>query len=74
MPWSSAVLPGAADAESMPIPADHLTMVKFASREYGMCEKVSDYLWLLVDEAPDAIGAHWAEQDKIKMGTEKTPF
>ena len=73
MPRSSAVVPGAADAESIAIPADHLNMVKFASREDGGYEKVSEHLWLLAEEAPDAISARWAEQDKIKKGTEATP-
>ena len=70
MPRPSAVVPGAADAESIAIPADHLNMVKFTSREDGGYEKVSEHLGLLAEEAPDAISARWAEQDKIKRGTE----
>ncbi len=72
MPRPSAVVPGAADAESIAIPADHLNMVKFSSREDGGYEKVSEHLWLLAEEAPDAISARWAEQGKIKKGTETT--
>ena len=70
MPRSSAIVPGAADAESIAIPADHLNMVKFTSREDGGYEKVSDHLRLLAEEAPDAISARWAEEDKIKKGKE----
>lgn len=44
MPRPSAVVPGAAHAESIAIPADHLDMVKFASREDGGYEKVSEHL------------------------------
>ena len=73
MPRSSAVVPGAADAESIAIPADHLNMVKFASREDVGYERVSEHLWLLAKEAPDAISARWREQDKIRRGTEATP-
>lgn len=73
MPRPSAVVPGAADAESIAIPADHLNMVKFASREDGGYEKVSEHLWLLAEEAPNAIGARWAEQENIKKGTDETP-
>ena len=73
MPRPSAVVPGAADAESIAIPADHLNMVKFASREDGGYEKVSGHLWLLAEKAPDAIKARWAEQDKIKKGREAIP-
>ncbi len=44
MPRSSAVVPGAADAESIAIPADHLNIVKFASREDRVYENVSEHL------------------------------
>lgn len=57
MPRPSAVVPGAADAESIAIPADHLNMVKFASLEDGGYEKVSGHVWLLAEEASDAISA-----------------
>ena len=71
MPRSLVIVPGAADAESIAIPADHLNMVKFTSREDGGYEKVSDHLWLLAKEAPDAvISARWAKEDKIKKGKE----
>lgn len=73
MPWPSAVAPGAAAAESIAIPADHLNMVKFLSREDEGYEKVSEHLWLLAKEAPNAISARWAEQQKIKKGTRATP-
>ncbi len=35
VPKASAVVPGVADAEPISIPADHLNMVKFASRDDG---------------------------------------
>ena len=57
MPRSSAAEPGAADAESIAIPAGHLNMVKFGFREDGGYEKVSDHLWLLAEEIPDTISA-----------------
>ena len=68
MPRSSAVGPGAADAESIAIEADHLNMVKYASREDGGYKKVSGYLRLLAEEAPDAISARWTEENRIKRG------
>ena len=71
MPQSSAVVPGAADAESIAIHADHLNMVKFPSHEDEGYGKVSDHLWLLAEKAPDAIRALWAKQDKIKKGTKE---
>lgn len=68
MPKASAVVPGAADAESIAIPADHLNMVKFASREDSGYKKVSGHLQLLAEKALDVIGARWDEQNKIKNG------
>lgn len=61
MPRASAVVPGAADAESVAIPANHINMVKFPSHEDGGYEKVSGHLWLLANKAPDVIAARWEE-------------
>ncbi len=69
VPQASAIIPGIADAEPVAIPADHLNMVKFTSREDGGYEKVSGHLQLLAEEAPGAIGARWTEQDIIRKGT-----
>lgn len=68
VPHASAIIPGIANAEPVAIPADHLNMVKFISRQDGGYEKVSGYLQLLAEEAPGAIDARWAEQDRIKQG------
>ncbi|MCJ1467841.1 hypothetical protein MMC07_006466 [Pseudocyphellaria aurata] len=62
VPYASAIIPGIADAESIAIPADHINMVKFASREDGGYEKVAGHLILLADEAPGAVGTIWAKQ------------
>jgi len=69
VPQASAIIPGIADAEPVAIPADHLNMVKFTSREDGGYEKVSGHLQLLAEEAPGAIAARWTEQDIIRKGT-----
>ncbi|MCJ1348933.1 hypothetical protein MMC31_007166, partial [Peltigera leucophlebia] len=74
VPRPSAIVPGAADAESIAIPADHLNMVKFASREDGGYEKVSEHLFLLAEDAPEAISTRWIEQDKIKQANGKEKF
>ncbi|KAA6416359.1 MAG: Kinesin light chain [Lasallia pustulata] len=65
VPQASAIVPGATNAEPVAIPADHLNMVKFASRQNGGYETVSGHLQLLAEEAPEAIGARWEEQDRI---------
>ena len=44
-------------------------MVKFASHKDEGYEKVSEYLQILAEEAPDAIGARWKEQSRIQKGT-----
>ncbi|SLM38087.1 P-loop containing nucleoside triphosphate hydrolase [Lasallia pustulata] len=67
VPQASAIVPGATNAEPVAIPADHLNMVKFASRQNGGYEKVSGHLQLLAEEAPEAIGARWEEHDRIRM-------
>ncbi len=59
-------MPGAADAEALAIPADHLSMVKFRSREDGGYQTVSGHLQILAQEAPNVIRACWEEQDMIK--------
>ncbi len=69
VPQASAIIPGIADAEPVAIPADHLNMVKFTSREDGGYEKVSGHLQLLAEEASGAIAARWTEQDIIRKGT-----
>ncbi|SLM35632.1 P-loop containing nucleoside triphosphate hydrolase [Lasallia pustulata] len=66
VPQASAIVPGATNAEPVAIPADHLNMVKFASRQNGGYVKVSGHLQLLAEEAPEAIGARWEEQDRIR--------
>lgn len=72
VPQASAIIPGIADAEPIAIPADHLNMVKCASREDGGYEKVSGHLQLLAEEAPGAIGTRWTEQGRIQEGMNTT--
>ena len=66
---ASAIVPGPADAESVAIPANHLNMVKFASRKDVRYEKVSGHLQLLAEKAPDAIDARWKERSRIQRIT-----
>lgn len=70
VPYASAIIPGIAEAEAVAIPADHLGMVKFSSREEGGYEKVSGHLKLLAEDAPEAVNARWVDQDKVKEGRE----
>jgi len=68
MPQASAVVPGTVNAEPVAIPADYFNIIKFASRRDGGYKKVFGHLQLLAEEAPDAIGARWKKQDRIKKG------
>lgn len=68
MPQASAIVPGAADAEPIAIPANHLDMIKFASPEDEGYRKVSGHLQLLAEEAPELIEKRWAEQDTTRQG------
>lgn len=68
VPYASAIVPGIADAEPVAIPADHLGMVKFSSREDGGYVKVSGHLKLLAEDAPEIVNSRWVEQDRIKEG------
>ena len=68
MPQASAVVPGAADAEPVAIPADHLNMVKFTSHQDPGYEKVSGHLRLLAEDAPHTISTRWEKQDRITQG------
>ena len=69
VPRFSAVVPGAADAESIAINADHINMVKFASHKDDEYKRVSGHLQLLAQEAPCAITARWTKQERTVNGT-----
>jgi hypothetical protein len=68
VPQASAVVPGATDAEAVAIPENHHDMVKFASSKDGGYKTVSGHLQILAEEAPVAINARWAEQERIRKG------
>ena len=74
VPYASAIIPGVTDAEPIAIPADHLNMVRFTSREDGGYEKVSGHLKLLAQEAPSAVDERWAHQGRMNEGRESIKF
>lgn len=74
VPYASAIVPGVADAEPIAIPADHLNMVRFTSREDGGYEKVSGHLKLLAREARSAVDERWAHQGRMDEGREFIKF
>lgn len=70
VPYASAIIPGIADAEPIAIPADHLKMVKFSSREDSGYKRVSGHLKLLAEGAPGTIDARWVRQVSTREGRE----
>lgn len=64
MPQASAVVPGAPDSEPIGIPANHLTMVKFATRVDEGYRKTSDCLQIMVEEATGVIKARWQSEKR----------
>ena len=68
MPRASAVVPGAADAEPIVIHADHINMVKFASKDDGGYRTVSGHLRIMARSATNVITERWEEEDRVDMG------
>jgi hypothetical protein len=62
------VVPGAADAEPIVIPADHINMVKFASKADNGYKTVSGHLRIMGQRAIDAIASRWAEESRVDAG------
>lgn len=68
VPKSSAVVPGAADAEPIAIHADHINMAKFASKEDSGYRTVSGHLRIMAESADKAITLRWAEEGRVNAG------
>ncbi|KAF4489644.1 hypothetical protein CGGC5_v004165 [Colletotrichum fructicola Nara gc5] len=59
VPKASAVVPGAVDTESVPMVADHSTMVKFSSAGDANFEKVSKRLEFYSRSATQVVKKNW---------------
>ena len=70
MPRASAVVPGAADAEPIAfvIHADHINMVKFASKDDGGYRTVSGHLRIMAQSATNVITERWEEEGRVDVG------
>jgi hypothetical protein len=66
VPKSSAVVPGAVDAEPISIHKDHSNMVKFASVDEEGYKKLSGHIALMVGSAQSKIVARWSEYSRIR--------
>ncbi|KAF4935500.1 hypothetical protein CGCF245_v007532 [Colletotrichum fructicola] len=72
VPKASAVVPGAVDTESVPMVADHSTMVKFSSAGDANFEKVSKRLEFYSRSATRVVKKNW-ERWFIKKTTFQAP-
>jgi hypothetical protein len=61
-------VPGQADAEPIVIHADHINMVKFASRGNGGYNTVSEHLQIMVSAATDEIRLRWEAERRVNEG------
>lgn len=68
VPRASAVGPHAADAEPIVIHADHINMVKFASREDNGYRTVSRHLQIMAHDASEVISSRWEEERRVNAG------
>lgn len=69
VPRTSAVVPGAADAEPIAISANHVNMVKFASKESNEYKAVSGHLKVMVQSCRDVVSLRWKQEDRFNEGT-----
>jgi hypothetical protein len=69
VPRESAVVPGAADALSIVIHADHIKMVKFSSRSDRNYTTVLHYINIMTEAAPERISLNWKREERIMEGT-----
>ncbi|KAF2153440.1 hypothetical protein K461DRAFT_140501 [Myriangium duriaei CBS 260.36] len=65
VPRASAIVPGMADGESIVIPADHIHMVKFASKSDTGYRKISGHARLIAERAVVEIENRWETHNKI---------
>lgn len=68
VPISSAVVPGAVDAEPIAINANHRDMVRFTGREDGGYRKVQGHLRMMMKDAGKKVEEKWRIDDGKKRG------
>ncbi len=65
---SSAIVPGAVDAEVIAIMADDKNMAKFDSANNEGYKKISGHLVLMVDEAREKVAGIWDQAMALQNG------
>ena len=62
------MVPGSADAEQIVIHADHINMVKFASKQDNGYKTVSGHLRLMVRDAGKVVDKQWDVETRMNAG------
>lgn len=65
---SSAIVPGAVDAEPIPIAADHRNMARFTSENDPGYQKISGHIKLMIKTAVGEIDKKWRIDDGKRHG------
>jgi len=68
VPRASAIVPGMTDAEPIVIHADHINMVKFASKEDNGYRTLSGHLRIMVQSVGEVINARWETERRVNAG------
>ncbi|KAF2176639.1 hypothetical protein K469DRAFT_812753 [Zopfia rhizophila CBS 207.26] len=68
VPYTSAVVPGAADAEPIAIPTDYIKMGKFGLKSDPGYKTVSGHLRVMAARAGDVVGLRWDIEGRINTG------
>lgn len=68
VPKVSAVVPGQADAEPIVIHADHISMVKFASKENADYKMVVEQLQIMALDAEEKVRSRWEAERRADNG------
>ena len=58
-----------ANAERIPIHANHINVVKFESQANAGFKRILDRIKLMVAKASDKVDQNWVSEDKIAEGT-----
>ena len=74
VPRVSAVVPGAINAEPIAIHANHIEMVKFASKEDYGYNTVSGHLQIMVQSAKDVITLRWEMEGRVNAGMQYNEY
>ena len=73
VPQSSAVVPGAVDAEPIAILANHLDMVKYPAANDNGYQKVAGHLRLMILEAAAKVGDNWEREEMFVQSIMSLP-